>query len=268
MPDRRIEQAILIGTTCVAQSPGLDDGQVAAAERLVGRFGALAESQRCLFVQPLGRWIAVVQVSGRQFHVLCVPEKLYRIIHDPFVVAAECPADFAARNELPCIDWMRGPTPHRTLADVQAVLKTDESATLLGAAQALVDGGRVALRADAEGARLLRNLWLLLPTSVRAETRLATFVINTDLEFDLLATPDFTSAPFAGYLNQDQAGDYPEGRYELWLQLAADTNDADGIDRLLARRSMSQALRLAVTLLLTAIGLGLAMRFIPWERLR
>jgi hypothetical protein len=268
MIDRRIEQAVVIGTQCVARSPGFAYDLVAAAEQLPGKYGDLPRGERALFVQPLGSSIGVVQVEGRQFHVLVLSPKLYRALHDPFRIAAEYPPVYAAHGDLPSLQWTSGTPPARTLVDVQTVLQSDDSATLLGAAQALVDGGRVAFARPNPDAETLRRIWSLLPDSVRGESTMATFAPNNALGFDLVMTPHIEGADFAGYLTEEQAGDYPEGRYELALQLAAETNDADAIDRLFARRSMSQAVRLALTLLITTIVLGLAARYIPWERLR
>ena len=169
---------------------------------------------------------------------------------------------------MPTLQWTAGPTPPRTLRDVQPLLQSSDSATLLGTAQAIIDGGQVAFSRPSADAETMQRVWSLLPDSVRAETTIATFAPNNALRFDLLATSRLEGADVAGYLTEEQAGDYPEGRYELALQLAAETNDADTIDRLFARRSMSQAVRLALTLLISAIVLGLAVRFIPWERLR
>ncbi len=268
MIDRKIEQAVLVGSQCVARSPGFDDDLVATAEQMIGKFGELPRGNRALFVTPLGKTIAVVQVEGRQYYVLVLSLKLHRAIHDPFRIAREYSPDFTAHGDLPSLQWTAGATPARKLADVQALLQVDDSAMLLGTAQAVVDGGRVAFARPSSDADTLQRIWSLLPDSVRGEATLATFAPNNALRFDLVVTPRLEGPDFANYLTEEQAGDYPEGRYELALQLAAETNDADAIDRLFARRSMSQAVRLALTLLLSAIVLGLAVRFIPWERLR
>jgi hypothetical protein len=271
MIDRRIEQAVLIGTKCVGHSPGFDDALIAAAVQLAGKYGELPRGQRALLVQRLGAYVAVISIVHKQvqtFTIFLLSPKLYRAIHDPFRIAAEFQPATSPSGELPSLQWSAGSPPPRTLANVQAVLQSGDSATLLGAAQAIVDGGRVAFTRPSSDAETLQRIWSLLPDSVRAETTLATFAPNNALGFDLVATPCVEGPDFAGYLTEEQAGDYPEGRYELALQLAAETNDADAIDRLFARRSMSQAVRLAITLLISTIVLGLAARYIPWERLR
>ena len=53
-------------------------------------------------------------------------------------------------------------------------------------------------------------------------------------------------------VHEAQAGDYPEGRYESALQTAAECGDQHELDRLFARRSRSQTLRLAIIMFLAA----------------
>src|SRR2546421_90015 len=71
---------------------------------------------------------------------------------------------------------------------------------------------------------LVRRLWLLLPASSRGELWPAEFAPANALGFDLLVTPK-AGEDCAGYLSEQQAGDYPEGRYELNLQIAAEAGD-------------------------------------------
>ena len=52
-----------------------------------------------------------------------------------------------------------------------------------------------------------------------------------------------------GYLTEEQAKDYPEGRYELDLQIAAEADDQAGLEHLFARRSRAQVLRMGLILL-------------------
>ena len=60
------------------------------------------------------------------------------------------------------------------------------------------------------------------------------------------------------YFTEEQAVDYPEGRYEFGLQYAVEHGDRRELDRLLNRRSSKQMLRLALWLLFGGIALYLA----------
>jgi hypothetical protein len=212
--------------------------------------------------------MAVVRQRGEHSHWLALKGSLYRLIHDPFRLTREFPALFDATGDLPSLPWIHGrPTP-RTLADVQKVLRDGDGPTLLGTAQVLVDGGRVGFERPHPDPAILEQVWMLLPDSVRGEVLFSTFAKNAQPGFDLVVTPLFNPDDFPGFLNETQAGDYPEGRYELAVQMAVETEDEARMLELFARRSGSQAMRLAWTMLLSAIGLGLAMRFIPWEKLR
>jgi hypothetical protein len=49
-------------------------------------------------------------------------------------------------------------------------------------------------------------------------------------------------------LGEEQVRDYPEGRYEYNLQHAAEMGDQAELDRLFARRSSRETLRLALVI--------------------
>jgi hypothetical protein len=132
---------------------------------------------------------------------------------------------------------------------VQAVLQRPDSAALLGGAQALVDGGRVVFERPAPDTALLRSLWLLLPTSTRTDLWPASFAFGNDLGFDVLVVPRAAGEAFDGYLTEEQAAEYPEGRYELSLQIAAEAGDQRELDTLFARRSAAETWRLGLMLL-------------------
>jgi hypothetical protein len=265
----RIEQAVFEGGDEVGRSPGFGDDWQTAAARLIAGYGSLPPHASAVFVMPLTRAAtAVVQVVGRRARVLAVPAALYRALNDPFAIADRFPHNVGARGELETLEWTGGPLPARTLDDVRGVLKADDGPTFLGAAQALVDGGRVAFIRPTPAADGLRALWTLLPASSRADLSAATFAPCNELRFDVLVTPSAEGPAFRGYLTDAQAGDYPEGRYELALQTAAESGDEAKLAELLARRSAGQSLRLACQLLLAALALGVAVRVIPWEKLR
>src|SRR5437763_8057930 len=259
-----VEQAVL-RPGVVARSPGFADEWVADAERLAGDYGP-PPAAGAVFARPLGpQHAAVVRAADRYgaacFHVLILPLPLYRTLNDPFTVADRFPPPWDARGELPALEWAGGPLPPRRVGDVQDALRTGDSVTLLGAAQALVDGGPVVFERPAPDPDLVRRLWLLLPASTRAELWPAEFAPANALRFDLLVTPK-AGEDCAGYLSEQQAGDYPEGRYELNLQIAAEAGDQAALDALFARRSGRQTIRLALVLIAVALVLAVAMRLL------
>jgi hypothetical protein len=66
----------------------------------------------------------------------------------------------------------------------------------------------------------------------------------------LVLGPDGGSADdLAECTAEAEAGDYPEGRYELALQTAVESNNQPEVDALLARRSRAQMIWLAIILL-------------------
>lgn len=259
-----IEQAVL-RPDGVARSPDFADEWVADAERRAAAYG-LPAADGAVFAQPFGpKHAAVVRAVNRYgtaiFHFLILPLSLYRALNDPFAVADRFPPPWDTRGELPALEWADGPLSARRVEEVQDALRSGDSVTLLGAAQALVDGGPVVFERPAPDPDLVRRLWLLLPDSTRAELWPAEFAPTNALGFDLLVTPK-AGADCAGYLSEQQAGDYPEGRYELNLQIAAEAGDQAALDALLARRSGRQTIRLALVLVAVALALAVAMRLL------
>ena len=289
MPDLLIEQAIYGsqgagGYRFLARSPGFLDDWLPAAQRLCTAFGERPASVACpaaVFAQPLGKQhVAVVQVAdqgtddaGRPgalgFRLLVLPRPVYsRWIGDPFLVAERFPPSWNARGDLPVLAWPSEPLPPRTVEEVRCILRPagegsdaspSQSATLLGGVQALVDGGRLVFERPAPAPDLVRNLWALLPASTRGHLWPASFAFGNDLGFHVLVVPRIRGEDVAGYLTEDQAGDYPEGRYELNLQLAAEDGNQRELEALFARRSSAETLRLGLILLAVAVVLVLAM---------
>jgi hypothetical protein len=158
------------------------------------------------------------------------------------------------------------PLPVRTVAEVQEVLQRSDGPTLLGGTQALVDGGRLVFERSTPDTDLLRRFWKLLPASTRCRLWPASFAFGNALGFHVLVVPrihpDEWDTTYAGYLREEQAGDYPEGRYELDLQTAAEAGDQRELNALFLRRSGAQTVRLALYILVVAIGLGLVIKLL------
>jgi hypothetical protein len=251
------------GFTCLGRSPGFSDDWLPRAEELCAGFGARPEGVAfpgSVFASPFGRGhVAVVQVGGQAklaFRFLLLPQKLYADLHgDPFRIADAFPAAWDARGDLASLEWTAGPAPRRTVADIQNVLNVPYSATLLGGVQALLDGGRLVFERTAPDERIVRALWALLPASNRCELWPATFAFGNTLGFDVIVVPRADGAEYANYVTEVQAGDYPEGRYELALQVAAEEGHQETLDQLFARRSRGQTMRLALILLVLFIAL-------------
>lgn len=282
-----IEQAIYGGQDAggyrfLARSAGFRDDWLAEAERLCTGFGerpAGVACPGCVFARPFGRrQVAIVQAAdqgsddtGRPgalgFYLLILPRSLYlELDGDPFYIAEQFPPPWERRGELPSRTWSAGAAPPRTVKMLQKTLNVPHSATLLGGAQILLDGGRLVFERSAPDAAILRSLWALLPARERAELWPASFTFGNVHRFDAVVTPRATEAEYEHYITEEKAGDYPEGRYECNLQSAIETGDQQEIDALL-NYSRSRMLRLIVVLLVIVMALSLAMaRLLPGPR--
>src|SRR5262249_57750369 len=125
----------------------------------------------------------------------------------------------------------------------------------------LVAGGRRAFERPAPDPELVRALWLLLPTSTRCTTWPATFAFGNALHFHVVVVPHAPPDDYPNYTTEELAADYPEGRYELALQTAAEAGDQRELDRLFNRRSRAQMARLLGVLL---AGGAVIPPLIPW----
>jgi hypothetical protein len=253
-----------------------------------------------VFAQPLGaEYVAVVQVAdgagdspGRSpalgFRVLVLPRADYRrYLGDPFAVADRFPPVWHATGALEALSMPAEPLPPRTVAQVQKVLQRvkahalredeepltaeqaaeravalAESPALLGGVQVLVDGGRVVFERPGPDTELMRGLWTLLPTSTRTELWPASFAFGNALGFDALIVARARGQQYEGYTNEDQAAEYPQGNYELRLQVAAEAGDQHELDALFGRRSWAETWRLGLTLLAVLAVLVVVLRFI------
>jgi hypothetical protein len=269
MADIVIQQAIYGaqssgGDRILARSAGFRDEWLPHVERLCASFGERPAGVRCpggVLAQPFDSRVAVIQVadlgpndSGRPwmlgFHLLVLTRADYaKLGGDPFELAQQFPPPWEARGELPALS-VPARFPQRTVHEVrEALQRGDQSPVLLGAAQALVDGGRLVFQRSAPDTQLLRDLWTILPTSNRCNLWPASFAFGAAPGFDVLVVPDASGPEYARYLTERQAGDYPEGHYELNLQIAAEAGDQRELDALFARRSRSEIWRMGLVLL-------------------
>jgi len=273
MPEIQIEQAIWVsasrGFRLLGRSAGFPDEWLADTEELCAAFGDRlpgVDCPACVFAQPFGkRHVAVVQVAdqgadtsnraGLGFRQLIFRRQDYPLLAgDPFALAARFPPSWNSRGDLPTLST--DPlSAARTVENVQTVLKRPEGPALLGGVQALLDGSRIVFQRPAPDTGLLQSLWTLLPTSSRCELWPASFAFDNALHFDAVVVSRPTGEAYADYLTEDQAGEYPEGRYELSLQQAAEAGDQNELDALLARRSRTQTWRLGWLLLAAMLAL-------------
>lgn len=253
-----------------ARSSGFREEWCPAAEQLFADFGEPPSGvvfPECVFAYPLVKsYVAVVQIAAPahaplMFRVLVVPWEVYaRCIGDPFQVAERFPLrwhspDSDALGELPVLAWPHEFPAARTVADVQRVLQRPDGPLLLGAVQALVDGSRIVFVRSAADSALLQSLWALLPMSLRGELWPCSFAFENALAFHAVIAPATAATEFEGYLTEEQAENYPQGRYELNLQIATEAADQHELDMLFARRSSRQTLRLGLLLLVAALAL-------------
>jgi hypothetical protein len=277
MTDIPIEQAIFgfpapDGPELLARSGGFLDDWLPKAGCLCAGFGARPPGVSCpgaVFAQPFGKGhVAVVEAADLAmvgsdrpgplaFRFLIVPKPAYRnTMGDPFAVAERFPPPWTARRDLPVLTWPAEPAPLRTVAEVQPVLQRPEGPALLGGAQVLVDGGRVVFERPAPEPGLVRGLWALLPSSTRCDLWPASFAFGNALRFDALVVPEVRGPDYNGYASEEHAENYPEGRYELNLQRAAEAGDQAELNALFARRSRAQTWRLGLILLATVTVLA------------
>jgi hypothetical protein len=114
--------------------------------------------------------------------------------------------------------------------------------------------------------QLVRDLWALLPYASRAELWPTTFAYANDLGFDVLVMPKEAGPAPDRHLTEEQAVDYPEGRYEFGVQYAIEHADQRELDRLLTRPTSTQRLYLALFILiggaLTYLAVNAIARFL------
>jgi hypothetical protein len=268
------------GYRFLARSAGFAEEWLDEAKRLCTGFGERPAGAVCpsaVFAQPLGKkHVAVVQVAdqgaddaGRPgalaFRLLVLPHDAYAFLGgDPFVLADAYSPPWPARGELPALSCPAEPPARRTVADVQALFERHKliQPTLLGGVQALVDGGRIVFERSEPDPDVIRALWALLPLTTRAELWPASFAFGNRLGFSALVVPKVQGVEFADYVREEMAGDYPEGRYEHGLQVAAEAGDQAELDAVFARRSRKEAWRLGLVLLGVVLFLTVTMNWL------
>lgn len=302
MPTFPIHQALFIREgnaepVVRSRSAAFADDWVTEARSTILAFGNRPWGVSCpyaVFARPLELdQVAVVQVADRPegglaFHFLVLQRSMYeRFLGDPFVLAKRFAAKWEGFGELPTLGWPLEPLPQRTVEQVRRVLKrlkphavaqsgdhngvhfertaeNSESPALLGAAQVLVEGGRVVFERAAPDTDFLESLWTLLPTSTRNRLWPASFAFGNQLGFDALIVPHAGSDDFEGYIHEQEAIEYPEGHFELNLQIAAEAGDQEELDALFARSNPKQIWQLVLTLLVVVMLLSLVMH---WDKL-
>ncbi|MFO0936052.1 MAG: hypothetical protein U0798_05980 [Gemmataceae bacterium] len=174
----------------------------------------------------------------------------FRPLVDPFRFAERFPAN-GAKGELPLIDWEPVPEPHRPVEAIRELLKTGDSPLLLGVTQALLDGCKIAISTKEASPEFVQQVWQLMPEMARWETTFTTFAASVELNVDLAVVAEGVPIP-PGFLTAEQARDYPEGRYELSLQLAAEEGNQHKLDKLFSRKTSNQVLRMVITMIVFA----------------
>ncbi|HEV8060494.1 MAG TPA: hypothetical protein VGP68_11500 [Gemmataceae bacterium] len=254
-------------------SPAFETGWHTRAVAVCAAFSADPPSNNLpatLFVQRLDRnHLMIVRtqaeakasVGPSRFHLLIVSQRDYAALQcDPFAIADQVAPNWTAAHELPDFEW-QGPTPpRRSIADVQQVLKGQNGPELLGGCQALIDGSQLLFLRSEPDSKVVRNIWMLLPYSNRQELMPSTFAWNNKLRFDIVVTTGDRTGNFAGYMTEVQAGGYPEGRYELSLQTAAEAEDQESLEVLWSRRSRREVWRLGFLLVAVLAILAVALR--------
>lgn len=223
-----------------------------------------------VFANPCGPFsVAVVQVMDLAdanlsteppllFRFLLVSRPLYEYLGDPFFISDCFPISLHSGQNLERLEWPEEPRPTLEIGQAAEILRPDGPLTL-GAVQALIDGSRIMLERPQPDDTVLRGIWRLLPIRSRAELWPASFAFCNDLGFSVIVLPTSSNeavirrpAP-PGYLNEEQVRNYPQGRYELHIQIAVEDADQAALDRLLARPSRQDILRLALTMLVIAL---------------
>jgi hypothetical protein len=269
-PSLAIAQAVVMsdvrGVRVVARSEGFDEPE---AERIAVLFGSRPAGVACPlahFACPFGkRQVAVVAVADQPdgslgFRFLVLSRDLYRHLGDPFAIADRFPESWSARGTLPALEWPAEPLPPRRVETLQEILRTGDTSLLLGSTQVLIDGGLVLVKRSAPDEVFLRGLWQLLPSRSRAELWPASFAFSHELGFHAAILPELP--PDRIRHTEDGLRDYPQSPYELNLQIAIEAGNQAEVDRLFARRTSNDTIRLGLTIIALALVLAVLYKFV------
>lgn len=278
-----------------ARSAGFTDEADAAVSAILDAYGlhtARSPIESAMFALPLDRRRVIVVRVGRhsgasgdyRYHVLLVSRSAYREwIHEPFALLERFPPTWSTFGLLPQLHWPCEQPPGRTVAQVREVLQRvrgpalredvpaeeqileeseSEAPALLGGVQALVDGGKLVLARSGPDVDVLKALWMLLPNHSRGDLWPASFALDNRLPFDVVVTQAQYADRFRGYLTEEQAADYPEGRYELSLQVAVESGNQRDLDHLLNRRSWNDTWKLGIALLVMFLAIAVISRIV------
>lgn len=229
---------------------GLGEGQYQPVACLLPTPEECHPSATAWTVLPAGRWVLFLR--HHREGPSCLVETWVVSRADYRACGADSPAIIRALEANPLAETAQVFETSRSAGDLLNILKSGDTPTLLGAAQLLVDGGKLHCPADAPvSVHQIASLWDLLPTRQRALLGWTNYLNSARHRLAIGAG----SKPAEGSWNWDQAGDYPEGDYERSLHQAASQGDQDTVRRLLNRGSRADVMILGL-LLLAALVLG------------
>lgn len=212
-----------------------------------------------IVLRHLGRWsmVAWCQSDSLIMVALAKPDFALHFAGDPFRLVrflGKPQGDAHLPDGSLVVEAEWGDLPE--IAYFQELLKTEDSALLLGGAQALVDGGKIQLGETPQDRFRAENLWNLIPIPVRMERTVVVGDKSGDWPSDLAAAQSLLSQDS---WTAQRLGDYPEGRFEFSLHSAIDLKDEEGVYRLLHRKSPRQVMMMATMLLVGMIIIGFLM---------
>ncbi|MBM4096005.1 MAG: hypothetical protein FJ261_04430 [Planctomycetes bacterium] len=181
---------------------------------------------------------------------------------DYLACEADSPAIIRALESNPMAETAQLHEVARTAAGVQNILKDGEAPTLLGAAQLLVDGGKLHWAVETPvPLQQMASIWDLLPTRQRALLGWTNYLDSTRHKLAISAG----NQPLDGAWAWEQAGDYPEGNYERALHQAAFQRDDETLARLFNRGSRADVLLLGLILLAVLVIGQLMLASTGWK---
>lgn len=260
------------GWVRLGQSPSIFDTELKLAEQVMqGWQDACADiplTQLEQFNADFGKnYLAVFQVQDRPiagtdrkrrlFRCLLIGRNHYLQVGQPQQLQSRFPLDWAAHGELPEEIESKHRFQKLSVEEAHEILHRGNVPMILGVVQALVDGSRIILQHEENVLDFIGTLWHFLPFSNRMELRYCSLTTSLNQRHHLVALQELPKPTPLGYINAEQASDYPEGRYERSLQIAIESRDQAEWERLLVRRSSVETLNLALSILGAGIALAL-----------